>query len=302
MIDAVLLGCGGSIPLKERWLTSCLVRCNGKCILIDCGEGTQIALKSAGYTFKPIDAILFTHFHADHISGLPGFLLSMGNAGREEPLELIGPKGLSRTVNALRVIAPELPFEVKCTEISGNNETFHIDEFEINAYKMIHSVTCYGYRIDVHRAGKFDRERALDLGLPQKMWGILQKGENVEYEGKAYSPCDVLGAPRKGISIAYCTDTRPVENIVTMADRVDLFICEGMYGEDEKQQKAADKFHMTFREAAELAKRAEVKKLWLTHFSPSLVEPEAYIGNAKELFCDVCCGYDGMSTVLTFEE
>ena len=122
MLDVCLLGTGGMMPLPYRWLTSLMLRYNGKSILIDCGEGTQIALREKGWSPKPVDIICFTHYHADHISGLPGMLLTMGNAERTEPLLLIGPKGLVRTVNALRIIAPELPFEIRCVEITENEQ------------------------------------------------------------------------------------------------------------------------------------------------------------------------------------
>ena len=118
MLDICLLGTGGMMPLPGRWLTSLALRFNGSCMLIDCGEGTQIAMKRAGISSKPFDVICFTHFHADHISGLPGLLLSMGNAERTEPLTIIGPKGVERVVNSLRVIAPELPFDIKFIELT----------------------------------------------------------------------------------------------------------------------------------------------------------------------------------------
>ena len=118
MLDVCLLGTGGMMPLPYRWLTSLMVRYNGSSLLIDCGEGTQIAVKEKGWSFKPIDVICFTHYHGDHISGLPGLLLTMGNADRTKPLTLIGPKGLERVVNSLRVIAPELPFQIKYKEIT----------------------------------------------------------------------------------------------------------------------------------------------------------------------------------------
>ena len=113
MLDVCLLGTGGMMPLPYRWLTALMVRYNGSSVLIDCGEGTQIAIKEKGWSFKPIDVICFTHYHGGHISGLPGLLLTMGNADRTEPLTLVGPKGLERVVNSLRVIAPELPFSIK---------------------------------------------------------------------------------------------------------------------------------------------------------------------------------------------
>ena len=126
MLDVCLLGCGGMMPLPYRWLTALLTRFNGSSLLIDCGEGTQIAIKEKGWSFKPIDVICFTHYHGDHISGLPGLLLTMGNADRREPLTLIGPKGLERVVNALRVIAPELPFPIIYKEIEGAEQVFEM--------------------------------------------------------------------------------------------------------------------------------------------------------------------------------
>lgn len=155
MLDVCLLGTGGMMPLPRRWLTSLMTRYNGSNLLIDCGEGTQIAIKEKGWLFKPIDVICFTHYHADHISGLPGLLLTMGNAERHEPLTLIGPKGLERAVNALRVIAPELPFEIHCIEITGQEEKFSVKGYEITAFRVNHNVICYGYTIKIKRAGKF---------------------------------------------------------------------------------------------------------------------------------------------------
>ena len=126
MLDICLLGTGGMMPLPRRWLTSLMLRYNGKSILIDCGEGTQLAIKEQGWSFNPIDVICFTHYHADHISGLPGLLLTMGNADRTEPVTMIGPKGLSRVVSSLRVIAPELPFDINFIELTENEQTVEV--------------------------------------------------------------------------------------------------------------------------------------------------------------------------------
>ena len=179
MLDVCLLGTGGMMPLPYRWLTSLMMRYNGSSILIDCGEGTQIAIKEKGWSFKPIDVICFTHFHGDHISGLPGLLLTMGNADRQEPLTLIGPKGLERVVNALRIIAPELPFELRFMEITEAQQTFEMEGYRIRAFRVNHNVTCYGYTIEIDRAGRFDVERAASHEIPQKFWRFLQKGETI---------------------------------------------------------------------------------------------------------------------------
>ena len=180
MLDICLLGTGGMMPLPYRWLTAMMARCDGSSLLIDCGEGTQVALKEKGWSPKPIDVICFTHYHADHISGLPGLLLTMGNAERTEPVTLIGPKGLERVVNALRTIAPELPFQLKFIELEENRHQFHIGPYVIDAYRVNHNVACYGYSISIPRAGRFDVERAKAQNVPMKAWSRLQKGETLE--------------------------------------------------------------------------------------------------------------------------
>lgn len=302
MLDVCLLGTGGMMPLPYRWLTSLMVRYNGSSVLIDCGEGTQIAIKEKGWSFKPIDVICFTHFHGDHISGLPGLLLTMGNADRTEPLTLIGPKGLERVVNALRVIAPELPFQIRCIEIKDQEETFEMNGYRLKAFRVNHNVTCYGYTLEVDRAGKFDVERANAAQIPQRFWGILQKGETVEADGNIYTPDMVLGPARKGIKLTYCTDTRPTDSIRKNAYASDLFICEGMYGEKEKQKKAKEYKHMTFYEAARIAKEAEVKEMWLTHYSPSLTKPEEYIDEVREIFPNTIAAKDRRTVELVFSD
>ena len=300
MLDVCLLGSGGMMPLPYRWLTSLMARLNGSSLLIDCGEGTQIAIKEKGWSFKPIDVICFTHYHGDHISGLPGLLLTMGNADRTEPLTMIGPKGLERVVNALRIIAPELPFEIKYVEITQPEETFEMNGYRLKAFRVNHNVLCYGYTLEIDRAGKFDLERALAQEIPKEYWKHLQKGETIQNDGKIYTPNMVLGAPRKGIKLTYCTDTRPTASIVENAAGSDLFICEGMYGEKEKATKAVEYKHMTFYEAAELAKKAEVGEMWLTHFSPSLTRPEEYMDDVRAIFPNAKAGKDAMSVELDF--
>lgn len=302
MLDVCLLGTGGMMPLPYRWLTSLLTRYNGSSLLIDCGEGTQVAMKKAGFSAKPIDVMCFTHYHADHISGLPGMLLTMGNAERVEPLTMIGPKGLERVVEALRTIAPELPFEIRYIEIDGPGMTVELNGYVIHAFRVNHNVACYGYTLEIKRAGLFHVEAASKLPIPRNYWGKLQHGEVVEYEGEIYTPDMVMGAPRKGIKLTYCTDTRPTQSLVESARGSDLLICEGMYAEPEKLAKAKQYKHMTFYEAARVAKDADAKEMWLTHFSPSLIHPENYMDAVAKIYSHASLGKDGRFVELDFQE
>ncbi len=302
MLDLCLLGTGGMMPLPYRWLTSLMLRYNGSSLLIDCGEGTQITIREKGWSFNPIDIICITHFHGDHISGLPGILLAMGNAERTEPLTMIGPKGLEKVVRSLRIIAPELPFEIRFIELTSPQQQIRMNGYVIDAFRVNHRITCYGYSISIERTGLFDVQRAKEQQIPLQYWSRLQKGETIQTDEKTYTPDMVLGPARKGIKICYVTDTRPTESIVENAKGADLFICEGMYCEKGDINNAVKYKHMTFEEAGKLAKAAEVEELWLTHYSPALNRPEQYMDAVRAIFPNTHPGKDRKSRELNFEE
>lgn len=302
MLDVCLLGTSGMMPLPRRALTALMTRFNGSSLLIDCGEGTQVSIREKGWSMHGIDTICITHVHGDHISGLPGLLLSMGNAERTQPLTIIGPKGVQKVVESLLVIAQGLPFPICYKELTEPFHSLEINGYRLEAFRVRHTVPCYGYNQVVLRAGKFDPQKAEENRVPMKAWNLLQKGQTVEIDGQQFTPDMVLGRPRKGLKVTYCTDTRPIPEIAEHAQGADLFICEGMYGECEMIGKAKENRHMMFSEAAELAKKADVKELWLTHFSPSLLRPDIYMEETRKIFPATVPGKDRKSVYLTFDK
>ncbi len=305
MIDLCLLGTGGTIPLAKRWLTSLILRHQGNALLIDCGEGTQIAAQEASISLKPIELLLITHLHADHLSGLPGLLLSMGNMGKTSPLRIYGPRGTTKVVHALQSIAPGLPFGLDITELDAPQEDILFGDCVVRAFRVQHGIPCYGYSISLERKGKFSPEAAKANDIPLALWKTLQLGEHAHDEatGRSFAPELVMGEKRRGLKVCYCTDTRPCAALIDAAAESDLFICEGMYGDDESLPKALENKHMLFSEAADIAANAGgVRELWLTHFSPALPNPRAYRDQVREIFAPTHIPRDGWKKELRFDD
>jgi ribonuclease Z len=288
------------MPLPKRFLTSLFVQLEGSAFLIDCGEGTQVALKRAACKISAIDLLLITHFHADHISGLPGLLLSLANAGKTEPLTVIGPRGLSRIAEGLMRICPGLPFSVNLRELDTKNpEEITFGHWIINALPLRHRVPCLGYFAEFRRKPVFNPEKAKELGVPLAFYRVLHSGEAVTLDdGRIITTEMVTDGKRKSAKISYCTDTLPFDSIADFAYGSDLFVCEGMYGDDTMADKMEDKHHMLFSDAARLAAKAEVSELWLTHFSPALLRPKDEIGAAKKYFENVIVPTDGYTKTI----
>ncbi|MCL2753857.1 MAG: ribonuclease Z [Defluviitaleaceae bacterium] len=305
MFDIALVGTGGMMPLPNRYLASLLLRFEGRIVLVDCGEGTQVSLKEIGWGYKAIDAICLTHFHADHVTGLPGLLLSIAHSGREEPLTIYGPEGVAHIVRSLCVVAPEIPFRIEYVEIPPKGFAgikIPLTNFILSTHPANHNSPCFAFRFDIERKGKFDHEMAQKLGIPVNFWNKLQKGNIIEHDGKVFTPQMVMGQQRKGLSVSYCTDSRPPKGLPEFIADSDLFVCEGHYGDNAQLAKARKHKHMTFAEAAQLAHDGNVKKLWLTHFSPSLPNPKDFVKNAKKIFPQTKVGYDGLTKSLVFDE
>ena len=296
MLELCMLGTGGALPLPDRGLTACYLRVRGRGLLIDCGEGTQTAIRRLGWGFRCIDGMLITHYHGDHCGGLPGFLLSLGKAERREPFHIWGYTGLKAIVVGLRVVAPVLPFPVVLHEFSGERVELSMIGLEITGFRLDHGVPCYGWRLELPRQRAFQPQRAKALGVPVRDWKRLQAGETVN----GVTPEQVMGPPRQGIRLLYATDTRPTPDIIRYGRGADLMILEGMYGDETKRAQAEKNRHMLFAEAATLAREAGAKRLLLTHFSNCIDDPQAYLPLAQAIFPATEAAMDGQCLTIHY--
>lgn len=310
MIDVCLLGTAGTIPLPRRRLSATLVRVGGNLVLLDCGEGTQVALRERRWGLRHLNAILITHTHADHILGLPGLLLSLGFSGKGagEPLTIYGPPPLEDVLKHLLVVAPRLPYPLNIATLSGG-ETFVLEglgDTEARCISVEHDVPCLAYSLSVPRAPRFNVGRAQALGLPVEQWSQLQRGQSVQFGERTIEPEEVLGPNRRGLRLMLVTDTTLTPSIVEFVwaegKGADLLIAEGMYGSEEEKPVRWESLHMTFAEAAALARNGGARRLWLTHFSPSLEDPSAHLGQATAIFPATVLGHDGLTETLTFDQ
>lgn len=300
MIDICLLGTCGMMPLPNRWLSCVLLRCGSNLVLFDCGEGTQIPWKSLGWGFRQLGAICFSHMHADHVAGLPGVLFMVAHAGRTEPLTIYGPPGTTYVVEGLRRIAHDLPFPVEIQEMRGEQQFALPGGLHGSCAPAAHGIPCLAYRVELERRPAFQAEKAQALGLPVQFWSRLQKGETIEHNGQTVQPEQVLGPPRRGISMAFITDTRPTAALSAFARDVDLLICESMYDSPEDLPLARTNAHMLAEESAGIAKAASAHALVLTHFSPKINDPSQAEKAARRVFPATRAARDGMTITLDF--
>ena len=293
MLDVTLLGTAALMPIPERALTAATLTCAGRTILFDCGEGTQTAARRAGVSLMKADVIALTHYHGDHVFGLPGLMQTLEVFGRTQPLTLVGPEGLEAAMRPILELVGHTSYPVRLATLPedglklGELARGWPEAARLTAFPTAHRVPSQGYCFTLDRAGKFLPDRARALGVPVNEWSLR--------------PEDVLGAPRKGLKFVFTGDTAPCDSLVDAAKGADLMICEATYGEDGQAQLAREHGHMVFAQAAGMARRAGVKRLWLAHYSQMVEDPSAYLPNAAALFEDTVCGEDGLSVTLRFE-
>lgn len=273
-MEVFILGTSGMVPLPNRHLTSMLLRREGSLFLFDCGEGTQVSLKKLSLRWKRIDAIFISHTHADHVTGLPGILMLSSQVDRTTPLYVIGPPKLKDYINAmLRTLDMYINYEIIIIEINPEEKqvVFEAEDksFFVRSFPLRHSKPCVGYSFEeTPRPGRFFPEKAISLGIPcGSYWAKLQSGEPVDVEGHTIFPSDIMGPPRPGRKVSFVTDTLYIDTIAPEVKDSNLLICEGMFT-DDLISTAREKKHLTAKQAAKIAKDAQVKKMGLIHYSP----------------------------------
>jgi ribonuclease Z len=270
-MEAFVLGCGGMMPLPYRHLTSVLLRRDGDLFLFDGGEGTQVSLRRLNLKWKKINAIFVSHTHADHVTGLPGILMLSAQVDRDEPLYIYGPPKIAEYIETSRkVLDMYINYPIIVKEITAPCVVYGGDGFYIRAFPLEHTKTCVGYTLEeLDRPGEFNPEQAESLNIPRgPLWGKLQHGESVvNSDGKTITPEQVVGKARSGRKFSFVTDTLYLPSIAKEVKGSDLLICEGMFADDCADQ-AAEKKHMTARQAATIARDAEVKRMAMIHYSP----------------------------------
>ena len=285
-MEIIFLGTSSAVHSKERNHPSIALKAFGDVMLFDCGEGTQRQILSTKVSPMKISKIFITQYHGDHILGLPGLLQSMSLHGRETPLTIYGPKGLKNiknAINSLGYCAIEYPIEFIEIDSGIIEET---EEYVITAQRVKHNVPCLAYSIEEKKKPRFLREKAIELGVPVgPAFGRLHNGEEVEVDGKIIKPEQVLGEPRKGRKITYSGDTRPCEEMISLAKDSTVLIHESTFIEKEKSN-AEEHAHSTSIDAAYIAKDSNSKELILTHISTrySKEYEEMMLNEAKEVF------------------
>lgn len=299
-VRVIFLGTAGSVPTTKRGMPSLVVQREGELLMFDCGEGTQRQMIKAGLGFGRPMRIFISHMHSDHILGLPGLLQTMSMMGRVKPLYVYGPQMLKDFLeHVIEIAVGRLNYPLEVYEVVEGEVCRGLD-YSVHAVETDHTVQNFSYCIlEDPRPGKFYREKALALGIPEgPLWKKLQKGQTIVLpDGRIITPEDVLGPPRRGLKIVYSGDTRPSMKLVKFAANADLLIHEATF-DDELKDKAKLEGHSTIVEAAEVAKLANVSRLIVTHISARYSETNLLLEQAKKVFSNTIIAEDFMEIVV----
>ncbi|HZS46297.1 MAG TPA: ribonuclease Z [Blastocatellia bacterium] len=286
-MKVTILGTSAGQPTEKRNVSAVAVSLEREWVLFDCGEDTQRRMLAAGLKPSKLERIFITHLHGDHVIGLLALIGTLSLHHRDRPLYIYGPPGISDLLHTAKRVQLFYPaYDLVIEEITAAGEICRGDGYTVNCAPLDHRVTDYGYRLsEQDRPGKFDVDAATRLGVPPgPLYQKLQNGEYVTLaDGRTVHPREVLGKPRPGSSIAYCTDTRPCQNAIELAHKVDLLVHESTYTKEESE-KASERGHSTAEQAAHIAKKAAVRRLVLTHFSSRYDELTPFLAEAKEVF------------------
>lgn len=308
MIQVTMLGCAATMPIPGRPLSAAALVCRGRAILLDCGEGTQLALHPSSVSPVRIDLIALSHYHGDHIFGLPGLIQTMGALNRTAPLTITGPAGLDEAMAPILRLADEQPFPIRLLTIPEEGlrlrELHHAwpQEALLTAFPTQHRDVSQGYCFQLGRARRFDAQKAQTMGIDRPLWRLLQRGETVEMGEKAFPAEDFLGPERRGLRVVFSGDTMPCPALEEASQAADLLIMDATYAEETHADKARLYGHSTYAQSAMLAARADVRRLWLTHFSAMIRDPQASLPLAQVHFPAAQCAEPGMTLTLAFDD
>lgn len=283
------LGTSGAIPTPDRHLSATALRREGRVLLFDCGEGTQLRLLRAGLLGNKLEAIFITHLHGDHVYGLPGLISTLGFLERTAPLTLVGPEGIGDLLRAMPGLSlGDGPYPLHIAELHETIEhetVYETSAFRVEARPLAHRVPCVGYRyVEATRPGRFDAQAARKAGVTDGPdFETLARGGSVRIDGREVTAAGIVGPERKGTVVAYCLDTAPCDGGRALASGADLLIHDATFGDDEAE-RAVETGHSTARQAAEVAREAGARRLLLTHFSARYPDTGDLVGQAQEVF------------------
>lgn len=289
-MSVVFLGTSSGQPTTVRGLSCVSLTRRGEIFLFDCGEGSQTQFRRAGLRFGRVAGIFITHMHGDHVTGLPGLLMSLQVTGRTEPLRMIGPRNLEAYIaSSLRYLESGLGFPLHITEHDTAETVLSTDDYTVRVEPLEHRIPAIGYRFEERDApGPFDVAEAVRRGVTDsRLYGVLQRGNDIVLDdGTMVRARDVVGTSRRGKRFAYCTDTRPCEASARLGHEVDFMVHEATFG-DDRAASAAVSGHSTASQAAQVGAAARARRLVLTHFSPRYDDLEVLLAEARPHFATV---------------